>query len=71
MKTQAIKFSSIVDTIYSLSLEERLEIKTLLEHSIADTRRKEIASNFKNSLEESKSGKLKFSSKISDLKKML
>lgn len=71
MKTQVIKFNTIVDTIYSLSLEERLEIKTLLEHNIADTRREEIALNYENSLEENKSGKLKFSSKISELKKML
>jgi len=71
MKTQDIKFDTIIDTIYSLSLEERLEIKTLLEHNIAASRRDEIAGNYKDSLEESKSGKLKFSSKISDLKKML
>ena len=71
MKTQALQFNSIVETIYSLSLEDRLEIKNLLEHNIADARRNEIANNYKKTQEEYKSGKLKFSSKINDLKEML
>ena len=71
MKTQALQFNNIVETIYGLPLEDRLEIKNLLEHNIADTRRNEIANNYKQSQEEHKSGRLKFSSKISELKKML
>jgi len=64
-------FNNIVDIIYGLPLEEKLEIKNLLEHNIAETRRNEIGDNFKKSLEELKSGKLKFSSKIPELKKYL
>jgi len=71
MKTQALQFNNIIETIYGLPLEDRLEIKNLIEHSIADTRRNEIANNYKSSLEEQKSEKLKFSSKINELKKML
>lgn len=71
MRTQTLKFDNIVETIYGLPLEDRMEIKNLLEHNIADTRRNEIAANYKKSQEEHKSGKLKFSSKISALKKML
>ncbi|MEI6050930.1 MAG: hypothetical protein WCS03_18730 [Bacteroidota bacterium] len=71
MRTHALKFNNIVETIYGLPLEERLEIKNLLEHNIADTRRNEIVNNYKKAQEEFKSGKLKFSSKIFDLKKML
>ena len=71
MKTQVLQFNTIVETIYSLPLEDRLEIKNLLEHNIADTRRNEIANNYKKTQEEYKSGKLKFSSKINDLKEML
>jgi hypothetical protein len=71
MKTQVLKFNNIIETLYGLSLEDRLEIKTLLEHNIADARRTEIANNFKKSQEETKSGKLIFSSNISELKKML
>lgn len=71
MKTLALQFNSIVETIYSLPLEDRLEIINLLEHNIADTRRNEIANNHKKTQEDYKSGKLKFSSKINELKKML
>jgi len=71
MKTQALQFNSLVESIYGLPLEDRLEIKNLLEHNIADTRRNEIANNYKKTREEYKSGKLKFSSKMDELKKML
>ena len=71
MKAQALKFNHIVDTLYGLPLEERLEIMTLLENNIADTRRNEIANTFKLSQEELKLGKLKFTSKIEELKNML
>ena len=71
MKEPTMNFNDIVATIYSLPLEDRKEIITLLEHNIADSRREEIAYNFKKSNLEYKSGKLKFSSKINDLKKML
>ena len=71
MKEERMNFNDIVETIYSLPLEDRKEIITLLEHNVADSRREEIAKNFKNSNIEQKAGKLKFSSKISELKKML
>ena len=71
MKAQALQFNNIVESIYSLPLEERVKIKNLLEHNIADSRRNEIANNYKKAQEEQKSGKLKFSSKITELKKML
>ncbi|MFA6402461.1 MAG: hypothetical protein WCX31_12695 [Salinivirgaceae bacterium] len=71
MKEQALRFNSIVETIYSLTLEDRLEIKNLLDHNIEESRRTEIATNYKNAQEELKSGKMKFSSEIDKLKKML
>lgn len=71
MRTQMLQFNSILGILYGLPLEDRMEIKNLLEHNIADTRRNEIALNYKISQEEHKSGKLKFSSKINELKKML
>jgi hypothetical protein len=71
MRTQALQFNNIVETIYGLSLEERLELRNLLEHNIADTRRNEIDGNYKKSQEEHGSGRLKFSSNINKLKKML
>jgi hypothetical protein len=71
MKAQVIQFNNIVETIYNLPLEEKVELKNLLEHNIADTRRDEIASNYKKAQEEQKAQKLKFSSNIDELKKML
>ena len=66
-----IGFDRVVETIYSLPIEEKIELKTLLEHNIAETRRNEIVGNFKKSQTEQKEGTLQFSSNIEDLKKML
>lgn len=71
MKTQAIQFSDLVDQIYGMPLEDKLELKNLLENNIAEAKREEIASNFKKAKEEHKSGKLGFSSNIVELKNML
>ncbi len=68
MKTQAIQFNDLVDHIYNMPLEDKLELKNLLEHNIADSRREEIANNVKKAKEEHKSGKLSFSSNITELK---
>lgn len=64
-------FSTLVETIYKLPLDVRQEIKALLEHNIVDSRREEIALNFKKAHAEHKSGKLKFSSSVEELKRML
>lgn len=71
MKVETKNFNNIVETIYGLPLEYKMEIITLLEHNVADSRREEIAENYKKSTIEHKTGKLKFSSKFSELKKML
>ena len=71
MRPQASQFNNIVDVIYSMPLEEKEELRNLLEHNIADARRTEIADNYKKAKEEHKSGKLTFSSNINELKKML
>ncbi len=68
---EKMNFNNIVQTIYNLPLEDRIEIVTLLEHNIADSRREEIADNYKKSNHEHKASKLKFSSKVSELKRML
>jgi hypothetical protein len=60
-----------VEKIYSLPLEDKLELKNLLEHNISEERRNEIVVNFKKSKVEHQSGKLKFSSELDELKKML
>jgi len=71
MGTLAFRFNDMVDKIYSLPLEEKMELKNLLEHNISDERRNEIVANVKKSKVEHQSGKLKFSSELDELKKML
>jgi hypothetical protein len=71
MATQVIKFSSLIDLIYNMSLEDRVELKSLLEHNIADSRRDELLFNFKKAQQQEKLKKLKFSSNIQELKKNL
>ena len=71
MKTLEIPFNDLVDQIYNMPLEDKLELKNLLEHNIADSRREEIAKNAKKTKEDHKSGKLSFSSNIQELKNML
>ena len=71
MRTQSAQFKDIVETIYELPLEARLELQNLLEHNIAEARRNEIAANYKKSQKELEMGSLEFSSNLNDLKKML
>jgi hypothetical protein len=71
MGTLAFRFNDMVDKIYSLPLDEKMELKNLLEHNISEERRNEIVANFKKAREEHQSGNLKFSSELSELKKML
>ena len=71
MRTLAFRFNDIVDKIFSLPLDEKVELKNLLEHNIAESRRDEIESNYKNAKEEEVSGKLKYSSAMDELRKML
>ena len=71
MGNSNIGFNRVVETIYSLPIEDKIELKTLLEHNIAETRRNEIVDSFKKTQSEQKDGSLQFSSNIEDLKKML
>lgn len=71
MGTLAFRFNDMVDKIYSLPLDEKMELKNLLEHNISEERRNEIVANFKKSKEEHQTGKFKFSSELDELKKML
>ncbi len=66
-----ISFNDAVEVITNLPLEEKEEIKDILEKNIIEERRREIYKNYKKSKKEVKEGKLKFSSNINELKKML
>ena len=71
MKAQETQFNHIVEAVYDLPLQERVELKTLLEHNIADAKRDELFKNYKTSQKELKENRLRFSSQMADLKKML
>ena len=71
MKTESGEFNHIVEMVYNLPLEYKEELKDLLEHNLSDARREKIADNHKKALSEQKSGKLKFSSSVKELKNML
>jgi len=71
MGTLEFRFNDMVDKIYSLPLDEKMELKNLLEHNISEERRNEIVVNFKKAREEHLSGNLKFSAELDELKKML
>ncbi|MDZ4823626.1 MAG: hypothetical protein SH856_09215 [Flavobacteriales bacterium] len=62
-------FDKLVDAAYKLPIEEREELKNLLEHNIAEARRNEIFENGIQAKKEHAAGKLKFSSEIRNLKK--
>lgn len=64
-------FGNIVDAVYNLSLEERLELKDLLESNIAESKRTEFLRNGKEAKALEKSGKLEFSDNIDTLKRTL
>lgn len=66
-----LEYSKIVNEIRNLPLEEKEEIKVLLEKYIIEERRAEIFKNYKISRKESRSRKLIFSSKVDELKKTI
>lgn len=71
MKAATADFNNIVESVYNLPLEFKEELKNLLEHNIADARRDEILLSYKQAQAEHKKGKMKFSSNIDKLMKML
>ncbi len=71
MEISEYRFDDIVELIICMPLEDKLKLKNLLEHHIAGERRKEMATNYQYSLNEYKSGKLKLSDHIDDLKRMI
>ncbi len=66
-----ITFNEAVEVIQGLSLEEKEEIKTLLEKSITEQTRDEIYKNCLKSRKEHKKGRMKFSDNLKELKAMV
>lgn len=66
-----ITFSQIVDSVYSLPLEDKVELISLIDRNIAEERRNEIHKNYLTARKEEKQKHLLFSSDIEKLKSLL
>jgi len=66
-----ITFNQFIDMVRELSLEEKEEIKSILEKDIIESRRSEIYQNYLDSKEEYNNGNLNFYNDIDDLKKSI
>ncbi len=64
-------FSDVVEAIKSLSTDEKQSLQLLIAQYLREERREEMLDNFKASKEEERSGKLSFSSNISELRQIL
>ncbi|MBW4670118.1 MAG: hypothetical protein KME60_22575 [Cyanomargarita calcarea GSE-NOS-MK-12-04C] len=64
-------FSDVVEAIKSLSNDEKQEIQLLVAQYLREERREEMLNNFNVSKDEERSGKLNFSSNISELRQIL
>ncbi|MEW6618499.1 MAG: hypothetical protein AB1422_03995 [bacterium] len=66
-----LTYDNLIDTVKSLSIEEKEELKFLMERYLIEERREEIYKNYQNSLKEAEKGKLEFSSNVRKLRKMV
>jgi hypothetical protein len=64
-------YNNLVDEIKKLPLDEKEDLKNLLDKYLIEEKRRSIYENYKESLSEVKEGKVKFSSNIDKLKKKL
>lgn len=71
MTVDKSNFSAIVASVYNLPLNEKLELKNLLEHNISDALRDDILSSYNSAQEEHKKGTLKFKDNADELLNML
>jgi hypothetical protein len=66
-----MSFNDVVETIKSLSVEEKQEIQMLLAQYLREERREEMYNNYKQSRLEEQSGDLKSSSNLDELKQLI
>ncbi|MGF1590207.1 MAG: hypothetical protein ACFCU7_13360 [Pleurocapsa sp.] len=66
-----MSFSDVVETIKSLSLEEKQEIQALLAQYLREERREAIYINYQKSRLEEQNSKLIFSSNVDELKQLI
>ena len=68
---ETMSFTKMVNTIYSLPFDQRIELSDLLMRNIALSRRQQFEENYRQAETELTEGKLTFSSNIDQLKTML
>jgi len=68
---ETMSFTKMVNTIYSLPFDQRIELSDLLTRNIALSRRQQFVENYQQAEIELTEGKLTFSSNIDQLKTML
>jgi hypothetical protein len=68
---QSMSFSDVVEAIKSLSIEAKQEIQLLLSQYLREELREEFYDNLKIAKREEEEGKLKFSSNINELRKLM
>ncbi len=64
-------FNSLIDRVRELTLDEKEEMRFIIEKTIVEERREEIYKNYVAGKKECQKGKLKFSSNLDRLKKMV
>lgn len=69
METQ--RYDILIENIKNLPLEEKQELKSLLEKYIIDERRQDIYIHYQESMKNLRNGELKFSSDINRLKQII
>ncbi len=65
------RYDILIENIRKLPLDDKQELKSLLEKYIIEEKRQTIHTSYKESIEDIKKGKLKFSSDIRRLKQII
>lgn len=64
-------FAALVEEVQKLSLEEKEELRQLLDKYLVEARRQDIYNNYVTTGEEEKQGKLKTASSTDEFRRML
>ena len=64
-------FAAVVEEVQKLSIDEKEELRLLLDKYLVEARRTEIFDNYQNSQERLQRGELGFSDNIDELRKSL
>jgi hypothetical protein len=66
-----MQFNALIDEVRELSLEEKVEMRSLLDRYVAEDERRRIAESHRESLQELREGRLEFTGDVERLRDML